>query len=666
MAHLDEFGSAHDVPWVIDGFGTTDYEPDGVADNDHIPPVVGMPPAIGQTLHATKKSSEHRRRHIVQDNDTSEEEEEGDQEDEHFSDLDSIGNATSESTAGDDMEIGQPDDVDENESEVADEDVHQPNPLVSNRASASDGRRRWVAIRSITFQDAKRLWGRGTTVLEVVSLKDWENKNAKAQRYVLKQSWQRLPGLENDGAAVALTNSSQSNSSPELQEEVPMFKQQVSTKPFEAAVLSIAGLEERVAEAGFVKIGGKDVDTATYIRKGTWPDAVDASKSQKRPGKQSQTSIKAQTTTPHTTGQSYSKKNKLKFTGCLGLGRPGPGSATGYSWIVRPDPERTPGFCQSEFANKKELLMGFKGALEEHELCYRHGIIQRDISAGNIIINDGRGHLIDFDHSKITDKLDTLRRESGHQIPQRRRDAWLQDFPANVVDLVEALFQEEADAYLAAKYYTKLGQVDEPSSFADIGWPEELYSIPLFGSCKAGPGYVTGTPPFMSGWLNSHLDHPHTAVQDTEMFPEKQELENLLVHFSPYFEDLKDLIREWWKVLNLAYRFPAGIEYNYPHQAILRCIQQALDRIDASPDSQSDGELQEKVRQQRTTYIKNIQQAILNQKTFDALTKPGTGTATPSTIPVQDAPSAGPTTRSSNPTVPSEQVSRPHKRPKEA
>ncbi|KAJ3566485.1 hypothetical protein NP233_g6974 [Leucocoprinus birnbaumii] len=709
MARLDEFGSAHGVPWVIEGFDITVQAPDGVADDGHIPLVSGMPSATSQTLRATENSSEHRR-HTAQDKVTSKEKEGG-----------------SDAMVVDSSSGGG----------VADEDVHQPAPLVSDRPGISNGKSYWVAIRSITLQDAKRLWGRGTIVLEVVSLKDWEERNSKANRYVLKQSWQRLPGLESDGATVALTNASHSNDFSQSREENPMLKQQLSTKPFEAVVLSRAGMEERVTEAGFVRINGETVDTGTYIRKEIKLDTVGVIKSRRKSKKQSQVRTKPQTTTPHTTGSriqeiigsassSVSVPNvqealvESSSVPVLDTQQASGGSSVSVLGAHQAFVNRTlvriifniRGVTIREFANKKELLMGFKGALEEHELCYRHGIIQRDISAGNIIINDGRGHLIDFDHSKITDKLDTLRRESGHKIPQRRRDAWLQDFPANVVDLVEELFQEEADAYLAAKYYTKLGQVDEPSSFADIGWPEELYNIPLFGSCKAGPGYVTGTPPFMSGWLNSHLDHPHTAVQDTECFlwvfgylalkysgpgqirtmsseltaffeglfsgdnesqemklkilQEKQELENLLIHFSPYFEDLKDLIREWWKVLNLAYRFPAGIEYNYPHQAILRCIQQALDRIDASPDSQSDGELQEKVRQQRTTYIKNIQQAILNQKTFDALTKPGTGTATPSTIPVQDAPSSGPTTRSSNPTVPSEQVSRPHKRPKEA
>ncbi|KAJ3566486.1 hypothetical protein NP233_g6975 [Leucocoprinus birnbaumii] len=702
---MERFSCALCVPWVIEGFDVTAHEPDGVADGGHILPVFGMPPTINQISGAPGNSTETCRLRVVQDKKV-------DQEEKHSRDSERTRNSPrAVTTSLNGMTIGPSSKNNQTEDRETDTGVHRPTLLVSDRPGISKGKRYWVAIRSIKLQDAERVLGRGTIVLEVVSLKDWEEKNSKAKRYVLKQSWQRPPGLENDGATVALSNSSALNSLPEEQEEILMLEQGLLTRPFEAAVLSRARLEERVTEAGFVRVDSKNVDTATYIRKGISLDtSVDTIKPQGKPEKQSRLCTKSRMTTSHTTSSCA-----RETIGLSSLSVPVAGAHQGFvnRTLVR-IVFNICGVTIREFANKKELLMGFKGALEEHELCYRHGIIQRDISTGNIMINDGRGHLIDFDHSKITDKLDTLRRESGHQIPQRRRDAWLQEFPADIVDLAEELFQkaERADMYLIAKYYTKLGQVNEPSSFADIGWPEELYNIPIFDSRKAGPGYVTGTPPFMSGWLNSHPDHPHTAVQDTECFlwvfgylalkysgpgqirtmsPElkaffeglfsgdnesqemklkilikEEELEKFLSHVSPYFEDLKDLIREWWKVLDLAYRFPAGVEYNYPHQAILCCIQQALDRIDASPNSQSDGELQEKVRQERTTYIKNIQQAILNQKTFDALTNPGTDTATPSTIPIQAAPSSGPTTRSSNPTVPSEQVSRPHKRSKEA
>jgi len=44
----------------------------------------------------------------------------------------------------------------------------------------------------------------------------------------------------------------------------------------------------------------------------------------------------------------------------------------------------------------------------EHEKCYREGIVQRDVSVNNIIVSNGEGHLIDFDHAKFTGKFKSV------------------------------------------------------------------------------------------------------------------------------------------------------------------------------------------------------------------------------------------------------------------
>ncbi|KAJ3560147.1 hypothetical protein NP233_g11023 [Leucocoprinus birnbaumii] len=703
MARLDEFGSAHDVPWVIEGFDTTAQVPDGVADDGHIPLFSGMPSATGQTLRATENLSEHRR-HTAQDKVTWKEKEGG----------------------GDAMAVDS-----SSGGGVADEDVHQPAPLVSDRPGISNGKSYWVAIRSITLQDAKRLWGRGTIVLEVVSLKDWEERNSKANRYVLKQSWQRLPGLESDGASIALTNTSHLNNFPESREENPMLKQQLSTEPFEAVVLSRAGLAERVTEAGFVRVNGETVDTGTYIRKEIKLDTVGTIKSRRKSKKQSQVRTKPQTTTPHTTGSriretigsassSVSVPNvqealvESSSVPVLGAQQASGGSSVSVMGAHQAFVNRTlvriifniRGVTIREFANKKELLMGFKGALEEHEKCYRKGIIQRDISTGNIIINDGRGHLIDFDHSKITDKLEPLKQQDGFEMPEDRRQYHYAKFEKQIVHFVEDVLGAPrlANFYLfdLKDYYSAL-QGSQPTllSFDALGWSEKPYDVPLFASRQVGPGYVTGTPPFMSNWLYRNQSRPHTAIHDIEcclwvfdylslkydgpgqairtMSPElkayfeelfagnelshklkrriledRSVLEQHLTRVSPYFDDLKDLIREWWGVLELAYKYPAGMEYNYPHQAVLRCIDRALARINTSTYPQSHHDLEEKAAHERRKYTENIQQAILQQKTFDALTKLGNSTATSSTVPVQNEASSSPTTPTSNSTALSE------------
>ena len=46
-----------------------------------------------------------------------------------------------------------------------------------NTTSTTYEKQRYVMVRCLTCQDTKRLWGRATIVMEVVSLKDWRNKN---------------------------------------------------------------------------------------------------------------------------------------------------------------------------------------------------------------------------------------------------------------------------------------------------------------------------------------------------------------------------------------------------------------------------------------------------------------------------------------------------------
>ena len=46
-----------------------------------------------------------------------------------------------------------------------------------NSTSTMYKKQRYVMVRCLTFQDTKRLWGRATIAMEVVSLKDWKKKN---------------------------------------------------------------------------------------------------------------------------------------------------------------------------------------------------------------------------------------------------------------------------------------------------------------------------------------------------------------------------------------------------------------------------------------------------------------------------------------------------------
>jgi hypothetical protein len=63
----------------------------------------------------------------------------------------------------------------EDRQETETSDAQNPN------YPAESGKVQYVAIRSLTVGDAKRLWGRGTLVLEVVSLDDWVKKRIKVE-----------------------------------------------------------------------------------------------------------------------------------------------------------------------------------------------------------------------------------------------------------------------------------------------------------------------------------------------------------------------------------------------------------------------------------------------------------------------------------------------------
>ncbi|KAG6823382.1 hypothetical protein H0H92_010430 [Tricholoma furcatifolium] len=51
--------------------------------------------------------------------------------------------------------------------------------------------------------------------------------------------------------------------------------------------------------------------------------------------------------------------------------------------------------------------------------------------------------------------------------------------------------------------------------------------------------------------------------------------EEIIKHFHPYFDGLKPLVRKWWKILNLGYRYRAKEFYNI-HAYLIRTINEAV------------------------------------------------------------------------------------------
>ncbi|KAF9439396.1 hypothetical protein P691DRAFT_786987, partial [Macrolepiota fuliginosa MF-IS2] len=131
----------------------------------------------------------------------------------------------------------------------------------------------YVTIRALNLKDTNRLWGRGTTVFEVITLEDFKAKNVE-----------RLPEFDSENEV------SLSNSSTAVQESASSTAVHRSTSssstlrivleevPFEAHILQKSGLAtSRLHDCGYVKSGGKNVETLEFIRHGLSPGAAQSS-----------------------------------------------------------------------------------------------------------------------------------------------------------------------------------------------------------------------------------------------------------------------------------------------------------------------------------------------------------------------------------------------------
>ncbi|KAK0200518.1 hypothetical protein DFS33DRAFT_1397272 [Desarmillaria ectypa] len=55
--------------------------------------------------------------------------------------------------------------------------------------------------------------------------------------------------------------------------------------------------------------------------------------------------------------------------------------------------------------------------------------------------------------------------------------------------------------------------------------------------------------------------------------------EHVLNYFDPYFAPLKPVVLEWWRILNLAFKFRDGFEYRFPILPFQRAIEEALQQL---------------------------------------------------------------------------------------
>ena len=170
----------------------------------------------------------------------------------------------------------------------------------------------------------------------------------------MKQSWQRLPGLDSDTLALV-------NSLLEPDEGVGRnqpFEQELQSILFEEFILRHANLDSHLEVAGFVQIEGRNVETLTYIWKG-----INA-KSEPKPGPEPKKIPKLK----HT-GDQKSCSNSLKtwrrdLTRTTTSQRARTRAPALISCTLARIVLRIPGPKVIECANMTEFLNGFREALE--------------------------------------------------------------------------------------------------------------------------------------------------------------------------------------------------------------------------------------------------------------------------------------------------------------
>ena len=102
-----------------------------------------------------------------------------------------------------------------------------------------------------------------------------------------------------------------------------------------------------------------------------------------------------------------------------------------------------------------------------------------------------------------------------------------------------------------------------------------------------------------------------SQLQKLDILNDKEVFREFLTHVSPEFAVLEELMYAWHRVIDLARRFPSGMEFNYPHRALLRGIEDALAKVQAGGGSTGGGgsagrnqdEIRLAIRKQQTVYF---------------------------------------------------------------
>ncbi|KIJ56155.1 hypothetical protein M422DRAFT_239363 [Sphaerobolus stellatus SS14] len=502
--------------------------------------------------------------------------------------------------------------------------------------SPKDGEE-FISIRSLSLIGAERMCGRATIVLEVVRLKDFLAKNSECNVFVMKQSWQRLPGMINDETSevlLELDNSSlQSDSTPGNLRLPTSF----DTTPFEDYIFKKADLEDRIYYAGYVRSNNEIVDTLQVIRKaitgvmGVELNSEGATSGYKRPRQ----------------GIDYTTREAFAFEQTLSDGR---------KQLALHD-------CHPRLASRKQTRM------------FMNGILHRDPSGGNVLIDitdrgNEKGFLIDLDHAKITEKW--IEWKKNDEMDNEDLSTVKSGTRANEETVRNAITAVGSEWSKVIMYINTVADrnglkrtVANPLTPEQIRWDRGTNTVPDFGGHVPGSGLRSGTFPYMSHEIIQDQPATHHAIHDIESFwwivihialtragPGKwregrsddldlviqryfdgslkqltdnkckifqrsykdaqEELTSVIFkHFDAYFEPLKKPLLRWWSVLRTGFEFK-GYEYHNIHALVLGILNEAICEI---PDSEDELSRLEDAR--RKKYREGTKEAILNQKCAD-------------------------------------------------
>jgi hypothetical protein len=88
---------------------------------------------------------------------------------------------------------------------------------------------------------------------------------------------------------------------------------------------------------------------------------------------------------------------------------------------------------------------------------------------------------------------------------------------------------------------------------------------------------------------------------------------DLLNNFHPYFEPIKDLIRDWWLILRSAFEF-GGYERANIHEYVKNLLKKKIDELSTQTKTKEVDALTQKEDGRRETYHSNTKSAIRTQE----------------------------------------------------